>query len=306
MKAKHIIILSAALLFSASGFCQPPKTKIGVFLTTDQGETWKPASKGLPLDADISAWLVTRNNTILMTTLNYGVFKSSDGKSWDRSSAGLPKDILTSTIIVHDNTLLIGSYGRGVYSSKDQGKTWKASSTGLNTMNIHCFYSQDNLFFAGTDKGIYTSENGGESWKHVTGSMQINDFNETDGVLFANTNLGALRSENHGSTWEGAPSENAYAQASDSVQVSPLSERNRALSQADDKKWFMPDLQLSSYTFRITPVSAPILLAPWKNVFRPLRENRPFQNTGLPADMSFNKILVTPFGILVAHENSGC
>jgi hypothetical protein len=58
--------------------------------------------------------------------------------------------------------------------------------------------------------------------------------------------------------------------------------------------------------FRITPASPPVLLTPWKNVFRSLRENRPFRNIGLPADMSFNNILVTPFGILVGRKNDGC
>jgi hypothetical protein len=241
MKAKRIHILFAALVLGTTGFCQPPKNETGVFLTTDQGETWKPASKGLPNDVNISSWVVTRNNAVVMATLNYGVFKSSDGKSWNRTSQG---------------------------------------------MNIHCFHAQDNTLFAGTDKGIYASMNEGTSWTHITGDMQVNDFTETDGVLLASTNLGTLRSEDRGKSWDQAWLKNALlpAPGADSMKVSPV----------------------EGNTFRITPASPPVLLTPWKNSFRSLRENRPFQNIGLPADMSFNNILVTPFGILIARKSGGC
>lgn len=298
MKAKHIIILSAALVLSATGFSQQEKIKTGVFLTTDQGETWKPASAGLPEDADISSWAVTRNNTIVITTLNYGFFRSFDGKSWERISKGLPKDILTSTIAVHGSTLFIGSYDKGIFLSRDHGNTWNTSSTGIDNLSIRCFYSQDNTLFAGTDKGIYASANDGISWAHVTGNMQVNDFREVNGVLIAGTNPGTLRSEDRGRTWDWVWSGNALlALATDSVQVSSMGDGNRVdKDQTSD----------ASSTFRITPASPPVLLAPWKNVFRSLRENRPFRNTGLPTDMRFNNILVTPYGILVARENSGC
>ncbi|MBT1707280.1 hypothetical protein KK062_03560 [Fulvivirgaceae bacterium PWU5] len=285
MKAKRINILFAALVLGTTGFCQPPKNETGVFLTTDQGETWKPASTGLPNDANISSWVVTRNNTIVITTLNYGVFKSFDGKSWDRTGHGLPKDILASSIADHSDILFIGSFGKGVFSSRDHGNSWKEASTGLNTTNIHCFHAQDNTLFAGTDKGIYASSNEGMSWTLVTGNMRVNNFREAGGILFASTNLGTLRSEDRGESWDRSWVENALsAPGADSVKVSP-SEEN---------------------TFRITPASPPVSLTPWKNVFRSLRENRPFRNIGLPADMSFNNILVTPFGILVARKNDGC
>jgi hypothetical protein len=302
MKAKRIKVLLAALVLATTGFCQPPKNEAGVFLTTDQGETWKPASTGLPDDANISSWVVTRNNAIVMTTLNYGVFKSFDGKSWNRSGHGLPKDILASSIADHSNMLFIGSFGKGIFSSRDHGNSWKESSTGLNALNIHCFYAQDNTLFAGTDKGIYASRNEGTSWTHITGNMRVNDFREADGVLFASTNLGELRSEDRGESWS-AP----YAHCTDSTKSLFRNDGDSVyLGQVNDKRSFMPDMLSASHTFRITPASPPVLLTPWKNSFRSLRENRPFQNTGLPADMSFNNILVTPYGILVARKNGGC
>jgi hypothetical protein len=308
MKANPILLISAMLAICASGFSQPPKIKTGVFLTTDQGDTWNPASTGLPDDTDVSAWVVTQSNTVLMTTLNYGVFRSTDGKSWNRTSAGLPKNTLTATIAVHGGIPFIGSYEKGIFASHDNGNSWKASSSGLGNMSIRCFYSQDNTLFAGTDKGIYASANYGVSWTHVTGNMQINDFKEADGVLIAGTSLGPLRSENHGVTWDSTLPENAQnALATDSVQVFSSGDNNHVyIGQLSDRKSFMPDLQPASQTFRITPVSPPVLLTPWKNVFRSLRENKPFRNTGLPADVSFSNILVTPFGILVAQKNSGC
>lgn len=319
MKAKHILTLITALALCTSGLCQtgtdsvqtgvgrPPQIETGVFLTTDQGETWKRADTGLPSDAGISGWVIARNNTIFASS-NNDVFKSFDGKSWSSSSAGLPKDILTATIALHDNILFLGTYGKGVFSSNDYGNTWKASGSGVEKMIVRCFHSQDNKLFAGTDQGIYASENYGVSWTHVTGTMHVNEFREADGVLFASTNHGALRSEDHGGTWTWAWSGSPLsALATDGGKVFSLGVANRVYSgQISDQKWFMPDVMLSTYTFQITPASPPMLLPPWKNVFRSLRENRPFQNKGLPADMSFNNILVTPFGILVARKGNGC
>jgi hypothetical protein len=318
MKAKLILVFSAALALCATGFCQsdsvytgnstPPKIKTGVFLTTDQGENWKAADAGLPDEADVSSWAVTRNNTIFMASVSHGVFKSTDGISWASSSGNLPKGLLTATLTVHDNILFLGSYGKGVFSSNDYGNSWKAANKGVENLAIRCFHSQDNKLFAGTEKGIYASDNYGASWTHVTGNMQINDFREAGGVLFASTNQGALRSEDRGATWDWAWSGSPLlALATDGAKVFSLGEANRVYTgQISDKKWFMPDMMLANYTFRITPASPAILLPPWKNVFRSLRENRPFQNNGLPADMSFNSILVTPFGILVARKNNGC
>jgi hypothetical protein len=318
MKAKHILILTAALALCSSGFCQtdsvqtgsnrPSQLETGVFLTTDQGETWKPADTGLPKDSKVSGWVVARNNSIFLASVNYGIFKSSDGKSWSSCGAGLPKGALPSTIAIHDNVLFVGSYGKGVFSSNDYGNTWKTSGNGIDDLAVHCFYSQDNKLFAGTDRGIYTSENYGISWTHVTGTMHVNEFREADGVLFASTNHGALRSEDRGKNWSWAWSGSPlFALATDGGKVFSLGEANRIYGgQITDQKWFMPDVFLSSYTFRITPASPPILLPPWKNVFRSLRENRPFENTGLPVDMSFDNLLVTPFGILVARKGGGC
>lgn len=275
MKAKLIILFSAAFI-GVNAFCQPPKTETGVFMSTDQGETWKPAGTGLPDDLGISSWIVARNNAVFMTTFLNGVYRSFDGKSWDRIGNGLPKDIVAEAITVHGNSLFIGSHAKGIFASHDNGNTWKEASTGLDNRNVRCFYSLDNKLFAGTEKGIYASENDGVSWKHLTEDMLINNFEEADGVLLASTNRGTLRSENRGGTWASVLS------SSDSVFTPP------------------------AHTFRITPASPPLLLAPWKNIFRSLRENRPFQNGGLPANMSFNHILVTPFGILVAQKGGGC
>lgn len=274
MKAKLIILISAALV-CVNAFSQPPKPETGVFMSTDQGETWKPAGEGLPGDLNISAWVVARNNAVFITTFLDGVYRSFDGKSWDRIGNGLPKDIVAEAIAVHGSSLFIGSHAKGIFASHDNGKTWKEASTGLDNMNVRCFYSQENKLFAGTEKGIYASENNGASWTHLTGDMPINNFEEADGVLSVGTNRGTLRSENRGGTWGWASADSVF------VPTPPP-------------------------TFRITPASPPMLLAPWKSIFRPLRENRPFQNGGLPANMPFNRILVTPFGILVSQKGGGC
>jgi photosystem II stability/assembly factor-like uncharacterized protein len=120
---------------------QKPRILSGVFKSTDWGETWRPARRGLT-DLSIPALAIDPQTP---TTLYVGTspssfrkpfdlaFRSDDGgASWRPATSGL--DIRVNALIVdprRPGTVYAGTYN-GVFQSSDGGDSWSALNAGLN------------------------------------------------------------------------------------------------------------------------------------------------------------------------------
>ena len=177
-------------------------TGVGIYKSTDAGETWHYA--GLADTHQISSLAIDpRNpNVVYATSMGHvfapnserGVFKTTDGgKTWkkilyvdDRTGANnISMDAHNPNVLyatmwqaVRKPWLLIsGGPGSGVYKSTDAGAHWTNISrnpgfaTGvLGKMGVAVAPSNSNVVYAMVQAdhgGVFRSENGGATWKRV-------------------------------------------------------------------------------------------------------------------------------------------
>ena len=110
----------------------------GVFKSTDGGESWSPASSGLPGDSISSLVMDPQNLTTVYAGTRSGVFKSADGgMSWantDLAAAGyVPVDrcfagpvCAVSSLVINPQepgAVFAGSRS-GIFKSTDRGASW--------------------------------------------------------------------------------------------------------------------------------------------------------------------------------------
>ncbi|MGC8789684.1 MAG: WD40/YVTN/BNR-like repeat-containing protein [Caldisericum sp.] len=147
-----------------------------IYMSTDEGKTWKSIKNNLP-----SIWKVNciaidpENNKTIYLAAFIGLYKSSDGgKNWFKLSKGIENLLGIDVILIdpHDSKLLfIGTYDNGAFISYDGGATWQQISNGFYTSRIFSLSVDplnNKILYAGTNMGIYKSVNQGKEWKLAT------------------------------------------------------------------------------------------------------------------------------------------
>ncbi len=134
-----------------------------VYITKDDGKTWKKIMKGLPFEKWVSRIVASAYDlgTIYMTQngkrdddFNAYVWKSTDfGETWEDISGNIPLGPVN--VIREDpvdqNILYVGT-DIGVYVSKDGGKTWNVLGSGLPSCYVHdlIIHPRDNVIVIAT------------------------------------------------------------------------------------------------------------------------------------------------------------
>lgn len=308
---KTLLSVIVLVLTSAIGYSQNDSVHFVdsgvIFLSRDGGDTWLQSDRGFPVEGAVNAFALS-GKRIVAGTESHGIYISDDGsKHWWPSNKGLPRAVHIKALAVHDNLLFAGTVMNGIYVSADDGSSWKPVGPGLDFSTVRCLHSTGNRLFAGTDTGIYNQQEDG-TWAQVARGFQVNEFTSLNGDIFAATNFGAWRSSDSGKTWSHLWKNKTFFNiaAFNNQLISFTSDDQILTASSAGESWFVLDKNFNNHTFRITPSSGSLLISQWKNVFNSLRNNQPFRGEGLPSDRSFQKILVTPFGILVAVGNSGC
>jgi photosystem II stability/assembly factor-like uncharacterized protein len=300
---KYFYLLASFCFLS---FSNKPEEKEGtIFLSRDHGESWAPSDSGFPVKGSVNAMILS-GKTVVVGTEEHGIYISEDGlKSWIPSNKGLPVNIKINALVAHQNVILAGSYRNGIYVSYNNGLSWESSNRGLGNFTIRCFYSHRSTIFVGTDHGIYSSDDQGKNWKLAILGAQINALTSYHGILFAATSHGALRSEDLGETWSWVYRNGTLANiAVDGENLISMTGDHRILIGADlGRQWLDFNFNFGQYTFRVTPFSTPLLIAPWRNEFESLHSLR---CDGLPEKVPFTRILATPYGLLVARSYGFC
>jgi ligand-binding sensor domain-containing protein len=137
----------------------------GVFLSTNNGNSWAPVNSGLT-DTTIRCLAVI--DTSLFVGSGSGVFLSADkGASWSLVNTGLT-DLPVQCFAASGGNLFAGTDDGGVFLSKDLGTSWTPVNSGLTDPNILCLAARDTRVFAGTwFDGVFLSENSGATWTRV-------------------------------------------------------------------------------------------------------------------------------------------
>lgn len=179
---------------------------IGIYRSSDHGQSWTPLTNGLP-PREVHSIVISSQGIIFLAT-NGGIYRSANnGDSWeDLYFPGYSAISLT----VDTNDDVFAGTGRGIYRSQDNGNTWILSSQGLppNTAVTSLRANSLNHIFAGTSySGIFRSTDSGNNWVPVNAGLYnkstwatcINSSNH----IFVGTNGGGIfRSVNHGGHWD--------------------------------------------------------------------------------------------------------
>lgn len=178
-------------------------TDIGVFRSTDDGESWNMRSEGLPRARVHEFHFI---GATLFAATNQGVFISTnEGTSWSNRSTGLPNSAVSSFTSM-GSILFAATLGGGVYRSNDFGTTWHAVNNGLPNTDLHSIVvSGSNLIVGSSGYGPYVSSDSGASWSSVDSNVSavyvtcfavVNDM-----VFMGSSNKSLFRSSDNGMNW---------------------------------------------------------------------------------------------------------
>jgi photosystem II stability/assembly factor-like uncharacterized protein len=99
-----------------------PRGGEGILLSTDNGESWRTANKGLPAKTIVNC-LVASASGVFAGTQDFGIFLSTTGgKSWRPVNQGLPEHASVSCLLEREASL---------YAGIEKGGIWRLELSGL-------------------------------------------------------------------------------------------------------------------------------------------------------------------------------
>lgn len=207
----------------------------GIYLSTDNGNSWSPINNGLNnLDVTTKVTQDARNPEILYVGTRGGLFKSVDhGQNWKRLANGLPeasKYTLSGSIggiLIdrNDSNIIYTALGYRpssngtrtvqklkwadyLYKSDDGGNSWKkrhAFPAASKVTQLYQAPAHRKAIYASTSTGLYSSEDGGDKWIKLLDENTLTIAIPADkpNIIYAACNEdGIFRSDDYGKTWE--------------------------------------------------------------------------------------------------------
>ncbi|MGH2514202.1 MAG: WD40/YVTN/BNR-like repeat-containing protein [Ktedonobacterales bacterium] len=196
-------------------------TTSGLYVTTDDGNSWNPLGTGLPNNDVLTALAFGANGTLLAGTLAHGVYASADqGHTWTSASAGLPASASVNILFSDSTTQTVfaGLDGDGLYASADNGQTWTQRTSGLPA-NAHVYALAETpskginpsgpTLYVGAGTGLYASADDGRTWTQSnvrqglpSGSVRALAADlQTPGVLYAGIGSTVYTTTDGGTHW---------------------------------------------------------------------------------------------------------
>ncbi|HLP17440.1 MAG TPA: T9SS type A sorting domain-containing protein [Bacteroidota bacterium] len=175
-----------------------------VYLSSDNGLTWKMSRQGLP-SATLTA--LTTSGSNLYAGCYGGVYLSSDnGGSWHPINTGLPTTTWCYVVGAVGSTLITGtSSTQGMYRSVDNGATWVAANTGLpaSCSPTALAITDSTVYLGNYYGGVYNSIDQGVTWKSIgLNNRSVKSIVCNGSQLFAATDNGLMTTTDRGRTWE--------------------------------------------------------------------------------------------------------
>ncbi len=158
-------------LFTGGGRIAWPGSKNGIYLSTDNGESWESRNDGMP-DTLVTTLLTAADdgNIIFAGTYGAGVFTSNNnGMTWTSANIGLTNPLVT-TLAQSGDFLFVGTDGGGVFVSTDGGMHWIDTKPGLPYEHVLALAAYPdstgrmNLLAGTKGGGIYLSTDNGNNW----------------------------------------------------------------------------------------------------------------------------------------------
>jgi photosystem II stability/assembly factor-like uncharacterized protein len=196
-------------------------TDSGLFLSIDQGSSWKVTglekipihsltASGLNLYAasddgrifhsidngkswiisevsNISFRFLTASDANVYTGAYSGIFHSANnGGNWSRLTIPNANNYYIVSCAASHTNVFAGTTQDGVIRSTDNGNSWRSMNNGLKNYDIGALAVSGSYIFAGTSSGIYLSSNDEESW-NPAGLTDVSSFAVYGDYLYAGT-----------------------------------------------------------------------------------------------------------------------
>jgi len=184
-------------------------TKGGLFLSSDNGLSWKKESK--EAGNLIVKWTAFLEEDVFLVA-EKGVYKSSDS-GWERIFVTLTEDVEYDTdaedaamkaikpvnsMLVKEGDLFLAT-DFGIFLSEDKGRRWnRFISDGLGSLEVNRLLFKDTIF-AATDGGVFVFSSDNSIWKSLYKGMDTNETRsmsvDTAGNIWVATDKGLYKSK---------------------------------------------------------------------------------------------------------------
>jgi photosystem II stability/assembly factor-like uncharacterized protein len=169
----------------------------GVFISTDDGLNWFPASEGLP-SMDIQSLLFDRRTGDLYAIVfGSGLYRLSSGShTWVGAGGFNGSALLSLDINQRTGTIYAGLIDYGMYISPDDGYSWQTIGMALSNITPYDLLAgpQPGEVFVASNDGIYHSTEVTSTWNHLTSNITTTVLarDPRSGIIYAGTGQGVL------------------------------------------------------------------------------------------------------------------
>ena len=183
----------------------------GIYVSTDNGNTWKTANVGMPKFSNIVS-ITTDGTNLYAGSYFSGLYVSSDnGASWKNMPQASVNHQVTALQFV-GSSLFCGTVN-GIWVTTDKGVTSKSVNVGLPAGNggtgsawVSCLAVKETNLLAGLYyKGIYRSKDNGATWAPLTNGFPMDNnvisLLVNGSAIIAGTNTGIYISYDNGDSW---------------------------------------------------------------------------------------------------------
>lgn len=179
---------------------------LGIFRSTDEGDTWSPLSVGL-VSTNVRAVVTSPANDVYAGAHD-GVYRlSSDRHSWEATSL---RGVDISVMLATGNAVYAGDgcFCSGIHKSTDRGHTWQTINSGLAPCVNGLAANSEGDLFAGTGTGgVYRLASGESTWRTFNAGLSNSNVSwldiGTDDTLYASTvGGGVFKRPASSASWE--------------------------------------------------------------------------------------------------------
>jgi photosystem II stability/assembly factor-like uncharacterized protein len=200
-------------------------TRRGVFASVDGGASWKPSSRGLPVDRAVYALAIDpgQPSTLYAAMAQQGVFKSvNGGATWIPARQGLElnADLFAGVLALaapsRGTGVIYAGTGEGPYKTVDGGAHWRSIAANLTSFDIRIVLAdpaaRDTLWATVSGSGVWQTVDGGASWRPAHGGTLAREAvtalardPRRPGTLWAGTSeRGVFQTTDGGAHWRPA------------------------------------------------------------------------------------------------------
>src|SRR5262249_60062240 len=148
----------------------------GIFVSTDNGKTWREANNGLGNFTIIS---LAGSGGNVMAANNAGIYRSGDGgQRWTLAGTNT---VSTRVFATTDAGIFAGGVTGRVLRSTDNGQSWSLRGVIPNSPIIYGLAVVGDNLFAATFNGMFRSADQGQTWVGVNAGLP----NSEQPIVFA-------------------------------------------------------------------------------------------------------------------------